>query len=64
MSDNYKWHPARHLPTPRIPLKVRLDSGEIIDAMRPGYIVKYDLDDLGYRDKEGNRVDPVEWAIA
>ena len=59
------WHPVRRLPTPRIPLKLRLDTGEVIEGWRPSYIASYGEHDLGYRDSADNiLLNVVEWAIA
>ncbi len=58
------WHPAKKLPTPRIPLRMRLDDGSIVEGIRPSYIVKYSTDDLGYRDSFGDALmNVVEWSI-
>ncbi|MGB0467728.1 MAG: hypothetical protein ACPGF7_09410 [Pontibacterium sp.] len=32
---------------------MKLLTGEIIDAIRPGYVEKYDSNDLGYRTRDG-----------
>ena len=59
------WHPARRLPTPRIHLKLRLDTGEIVEGWRPSYIASYGEHDLGYRDSSDNiLLNVVEWSIA
>ncbi len=62
--DNYLFHPASRLPTPGIPLLVRLDDGSVIDAIRPGYIADRQRLDLGYRTMEGGvLLNVTEWAI-
>ena len=59
------WFPFRRLPTPQIPLKLKLDTGEIIDGVRPSYIASYGESDLGYRDSADNiLLNVVSWAIA
>jgi hypothetical protein len=59
------WNLVRRLPTPGIPLKLRLDTGEIIDGVRPSYIASYKDDDLGYRTADGVKIlNVVEWSIA
>jgi hypothetical protein len=59
------WNLVRRLPTPGIPLKLRLDTGEIIDGVRPSYIASYKEDDLGYRTADGVKIlNVVEWSIA
>lgn len=59
------WHPAKNLSTPRIPLKIRLEDGSIVDGMRPSYIAKYSMNDLGYRTLAGDVLMNVkEWTIA
>jgi hypothetical protein len=59
------WNPAHRLPTPGIPLKLKLATGDIIDGIRPSYIQSYGLKDLGYKDSSGGSVQSVEfWAIA
>lgn len=59
------WFPVRRLPTPQIPLKLKLDTGEIIDGVRPSYIASYGESDLGYRDSADNILfNVVSWAIA
>jgi len=59
------WHPARRLPTPRIHLKLRLDTGEIVEGWRPSYIASYGEDDLGYRTANDEvLLNVVEWSIA
>ena len=59
------WFPVRRSPTPQIPLKLKLDTGEIIDGVRPSYIASYGESDLGYRDSADNiLLNVVSWAIA
>lgn len=59
------WHPARRLPTPRIHLKLRLDTGEIVEGWRPSYIASYGEHDLGYRTANDDvLLNVVEWSIA
>lgn len=59
------WHPAKKLPTPRMPLRIKLDDGQVVDGIRPGYIAKYDMNDLGYRDLDGKvLMNVAEWSIA
>lgn len=59
------WHPARRLPTPRIQLKLRLDTGEIVEGWRPSYIASYGEDDLGYRTANDEvLLNVTEWCIA
>jgi hypothetical protein len=59
------WHPARRLPTPRIHLKLRLDTGEIVEGWRPSYIASCGEDDLGYRTANDEvLLNVVEWSIA
>ena len=59
------WHPARRLPTPRIPLTLRLDTGEIIEGWRPSYIASYGEHDLGYRTADDEvLLNVTEWSIA
>jgi hypothetical protein len=63
--DDPTWNLVRRLPTPGIPLKLRLDTGEIIDGVRPSYIASYKDDDLGYRTADGVKIlNVVEWSIA
>lgn len=62
--DYYLFHPVDHLPTPTIPLLVRLDDGQVIEAIRPGYIVDRRQLDLGYRTMDGGvLLNVTEWAI-
>ena len=62
--DNYIFHPVNRLPTPGIPLLVRLDDGSVIEAIRPSYIVDRRQSDLGYRSMEGGvLLNVTEWAI-
>jgi hypothetical protein len=59
------WHPARRLPTPMIHLKLRLDTGEIVEGWRPSYIASYGEYDLGYRTANDDvLLNVVEWSIA
>jgi len=59
------WHPARRLPTPRIHLKLRLDTGEIVEGWRPSYIASYGEHDLGYRTADDEvLLNVTEWSIA
>ena len=61
---DYLFHPADHLPTPTIPLLVRLDDGQVIEAIRPGYIADRRHSDLGYRTMDGGvLLNVTEWAI-
>ena len=58
------FHPASKLPTPGIPLIMRLDNGEEIKGVRPKYISSYNDDDKGYVDNKGHAVlNVTEWAI-
>lgn len=62
--DCYIFHPVDHLPTPGIPLLVRLDDGQVIEAIRPGYIVDRRQSDLGYRTMDGLvLLNVTQWAI-
>lgn len=57
------WHHSRKLPSPGVPLLMRLSDDQVIEGVRPSYIANYDMNDLGYKDNTGCRVDPVEWSI-
>lgn len=60
----YNWIDVRQLPSPGIPLKLKLSTGEIIDGVRPSYIESRENDDLGYRNCEDDIVlNVVKWAI-
>ena len=64
-SHTVTWHPVQRLPTPMIPLRLRLESGEVITGSRPSYIASYSEHDLGYRDSSGQTLfNVVEWTIA
>lgn len=63
MTD-YLFHPADRLPTPGIPLLVRLDDGSVIEAIRPSYIADRRQSDLGYRTTDGGvLLNVTQWAI-
>lgn len=59
------WHDIRQLPTPGIPLMVRIRDGREVEAVRPGYVESRDAEDLGYRTVTGEPVgaDAVSWSI-
>lgn len=57
------WHRSQKLPSPGVPLLMRLSDGTLIEGTRPRYIANYKEKDLGYRDSHDNRVDPEEWSI-
>lgn len=58
------WHPASNLPTPGIPLVVRLDDGTEVDAIRPYYVASYSADPDYRTYSTGNRLKNVrEWSI-
>ena len=58
------FHPASQLPTPGIPLIMRLDTGEEVQGIRPKYIGSYSDDDKGYVDTKGKPIlNVTEWAI-
>lgn len=58
------WHPVNQLPTPGIPLRLRLSNGDVINGTRPEYIERRDAQDLGYRDSKDRVLTNVrEWAI-
>jgi hypothetical protein len=60
----YIFHSVSYLPTPGIPLLVKLDDGSIVDAIRPSYITDRRQSDLGYRTPNGDVLsNVVEWAI-
>jgi len=62
MSDH--WNNALNLPSPGIPLKLRLFNGDVINGIRPSYIENRNVDDLGYRDEQDRPVLNVkEWSI-
>ncbi|MDC0600091.1 hypothetical protein OAO65_02155 [Flavobacteriales bacterium] len=64
LNNEQHWNPAAHLPTPNIPLIVKLSNGEQVDAVRPKYVTSRVAGDLGYRDTNGNVLMNVkEWAI-
>lgn len=64
MDDIRIYHPATTLPTPGVPLKIKLDTGEVIDGVRPLYISSRSDDDLGYETLEGEKIlRPCAWAI-
>ena len=53
-------HWNHHLPTPKVPLKVQLESGEVMKAIRPNYISDRNADDQGYRDEYGEVIYDVK----
>ena len=58
------WHHYRRLPTPGIPLKLRLSDGTEVDGVRPSYVESRDDDDLGYTTVDGQKAKGVlEWSI-
>jgi len=56
----YQWNEASLFPTPGIPLKVKLDNGEIVDAIRPRYVDSYTVDPE-YQTVDGVPIVVVEW---
>jgi len=64
LNNEQHWNPAAHLPTPNIPLIVRLSNGDQVNAVRPKYVTSREAGDLGYRDSDGNVLMNVkEWSI-
>lgn len=64
MDDIRIYHPATTLPTPGVPLKIKLSTGEVIDGVRPRYISSRSDNDLGYETHGGEKIlNPREWAI-
>lgn len=64
--DLVTWFKPTTLPTPGVPLLLKLNDGEVIEGIRPNYISSRTDQDQGYRDLKGNRLDKfiMEWAIA
>ena len=55
-----KQHWNHHLATPSVPLVIRLESGEVIKGIRPGYIESRTEGDQGYRTLDGNIINNVK----
>lgn len=63
MRKNPKWHNVTRLPTPGIPLMVRLLDDTILEAIRPDYVKSY-TSDPNYRDVHDNLIsNVVAWSI-
>lgn len=63
-TSKYKWLPANQLPTPKIPLKIMLGDGTVVNGSRPDYISSRTVEDTGYRSDTGERLTNVTyWAI-
>jgi len=59
------WNTAAHLPTPNIPLIIKLSDGTQVSGIRPKYVSSREQGDLGYRDMDGNvLMNVIEWTIA
>lgn len=54
------WNRASHLPTPSIPLKVKLADGTIVDSVRPRYVSSYTVDPE-FKDADGEPIKVVAW---
>lgn len=64
MDQDRLFHPVNRLPTPGVPLRIKLDTGEVIDGIRPRYISSYHENDLGYETIDGEKILNAEyWAI-
>jgi hypothetical protein len=60
----HHWNSASILPSPRIPLILKLENGNVIKGARPSYISSRDQGDLGYRDLENNPIfSVVSWQV-
>lgn len=44
-----KWNPPTQLPTPNIPLLLKLTNNYTLKGIRPNYIASRNEGDLGYR---------------
>lgn len=69
---NRLWHPVRVLPSPGVPLCIKLRDGRVVDGVRPKYITNYEASNLGYHTADGWELttdtgtpdDAIEWSIA
>ena len=64
MSKDLLWHDVTRLPTPGIPLRLRLDDESELNGIRPNYVDSYNAQFKGYHDMKGNQLHNVKlWAI-
>lgn len=64
LDDNVHWNTAAHLPTPNIPLIIKLSDGTEVIGTRPAYVVSRQEGDLGYRDVDGKTLmNVLSWSI-
>ena len=62
--DPQHMNPVEHLPTPNIPLILKLSDGTEVEGMRPKYVVSRQEGDLGYRDVDGKTLmNVISWSI-
>ena len=58
------WNKALYLPSPGIPLLLKLEDGSVIEGVRPLHIVSRKEGDLGYRDSSDMPVlNVIQWSI-